>query len=491
MPAEFELLLRARFPLVWLDTPEEQRAIEVACRVARAMGDAVAGWSQTWGVHDLPGAPVAGPHTDPHAVLAHIRKGDRRTTWVLRDMGPLLRDNPALERALRDTVHHCRDRGSVLVAVANGAKVPASLAGEAAVHRLGLPEQGDHEALLRQVARELELPVADADAERLARACLGLTLEQAENTWARVRARGGRFTAADLPQVTAEKARIIRGSGYLEYIEPEGLDAVGGLGALKAWVRRRAVGFTPAARAIGLPWPRGMLLVGVQGCGKSLSAKAVAGDWGQPLLRMDVGALMEGLVGASERNLRDALALAERAAPCVLWVDEIEKGFGGVDGANDGGTMRRMFGTMLTWMQEKQSPVFLLATANDIEGLPAEMLRKGRFDEIFFVDLPDDSEREQILRIHLDARAGASRDAGLLGRVDLARLVAASAGYSGAEIAAAVVEGAFAALAQQRPLDGGQVAAALVASPPLSRTRAESIERLREWARGRAREARA
>jgi hypothetical protein len=491
VPAEFELLLRARFPLIWLDTPEEQRAVELACRVGRSMGDTVAAWSATWGVHEVPGAPVGGPHTDPTAFLAHVRKSERRCTWLLRDIGHLVRDNPTLERALRDTAHCARERGTVLVALGNGCRVPASLHGEAAVHRLALPEQSDHEALLRQVAKELDLRVADADVERLARACLGLTLEQAENTWARIRARGGRFTLADLPQVTAEKARIIRGSGFLEYMEPERLDAVGGLAGLKTWVRRRAVGFTPSARDLGLPWPRGMLLVGVQGCGKSLSAKAVAGEWSQPLLRMDVGALMEGYVGASERNLRTALALAERAAPCVLWVDEIEKGCGGVDGANDGGTTRRMFGSMLTWMQERESPVFLLATANDIEGLPSEMLRKGRFDEIFFVDLPDAAEREQIFRIHLGARATRARDPELAQRVDLRALVAASDGYSGAEIAAAVVEGAFAALASSEPLDGRHVGAALGASPPLSRTRAESIDRLREWARGRAREARA
>jgi SpoVK/Ycf46/Vps4 family AAA+-type ATPase len=325
-------------------------------------------------------------------------------------------------------------------------------------------------------------------ARTLATACLGLTLEQAENIWARVRAAGGRYTAADAGQLIAEKARIVRGSGYLEFVRAAGLEDVGGLDALKAWMRQRSLGFSPEARAQGLPWPRGALLVGVQGCGKSLSAKAVAGLWGQPLLRLDVGALMEGLVGASERNLRHALDLAGRIAPCVLWIDEIEKGFRGLEHSTDGGTIARMFGTMLTWMQEKDQPVFVLATANQIDVLPPEMLRKGRFDEIFFVDLPDAVQRAEIWRIHLGYRARHG-DALLLDRLDLVALAAASDGYSGAEIAAAVVEGAFAALAGHEPLDGRHLLAALSASPPLSRTRVEEIDRLRAWAQGRARRA--
>ncbi|RME22124.1 MAG: AAA family ATPase, partial [Deltaproteobacteria bacterium] len=273
----------------------------------------------------------------------------------------------------------------------------------------------------------------------------------------------------------------------LEFVAPVRLADVGGLDGLKRWLRQRSLGFSDAARRVGLPWPRGVLLVGVQGCGKSLVAKAVAGDWHQPLLRMDVGALMEGLVGASERNLRAALNLAERIAPCVLWVDEIEKAFSGLDAGTDGGTIMRMFGTLLTWMQEKDSPVFVLATANEVHGLPPEFMRKGRFDEIFFVDLPDAAQRRQIWQVHLDARSVAADDPGLLSRVDLDRLVELSEGYSGAEIAAAVVEGAFDALAEGVELTSRQLAVALSASPPLSRTRAEAIEQLRAWARGRTR----
>ncbi|NOY25960.1 MAG: AAA family ATPase, partial [Oligoflexia bacterium] len=397
--------------------------------------------------------------------------------------------NVAVSRALRDTAQVAKEHGSVLLCVGNQDRVPTLLQGDAAVHRLALPEAADHGVQLSEVARQLKLPLDPADRAQLAQACLGLTLEQSENIWARVRAAGGRFTAADVDQVLAEKARLVRASGYLDLVESASLDQVGGLDALKRWLRQRHLGFSAQAREIGLPWPRGVLLVGVQGCGKSLIARAVAGEWQQPLLRMDVGGLMEGLVGASERNLRSALQLAERIAPCVLWVDEIEKAFSGLSSGTDGGTIMRMFGTMLTWMQEKDSPVFVLATANEIDGLPPEFMRKGRFDEIFFVDLPDDRQRREIWQVHLGQRAAAADDPQLLDRVDLDGLVALSAGYSGAEIAAAVIAGAFEALATEQPLSGAQLAVALSDSPPLSRTRDQAISRLREWAKGRTRRA--
>jgi len=492
MPHELHLLLRARYPLIWLDTSEEERAISFICGAARMGGDPVAGWSQTWGLHDLPGEPKKGPHTDPLRILEFIRAEKRRTLWVLKDIGALLGPhggNSALVRALRDTRRVVREIGSVLLCVGNGHPLPPDLAGEATVHRLAPPDRAEHEEKLKEIAADLKVRISPEALHALSTASLGLTLEQAENIWARIRALGGRFTEKDVTHVISEKSRIVRGSGFLEFIPPAGIDDVGGLTALKVWLKQRAMGFSPRAREAGLPWPRGLLLVGVQGCGKSLTAKAVAGLWNQPLLRMDVGALMEGLVGASERNLRIALELAERISPCVLWVDEIEKGFQGLDHSMDGGTISRMFGTLLTWMQEKTSPVFLLATANQIGSLPPEMLRKGRFDEIFFVDLPDEAQRRDIWRIHLDYRARAGKDPGLFDRLDLGGLAAASEGYSGAEIAAATVEGAFAALAADEPLSGVPILAALSASPPLSRTRREEITALRAWAEGRARSA--
>ena len=491
MPSELRLLLQARYPLVWLVTSEESRAVDIACRVARKLGDPVTSWSSTWGLHEPMGTPTRGGARDPLEMLEAIRKDEKRTLWILKDLPAVLHAShmPALTRALRDTAAIAKECGSTLLCIGNNPDLPPELEGDASIHRLALPEQDEHESQLRHVARQLKLYVSDDAARELSRACLGLTLEQGENIWARVRAVGGRFTLEDVEQVLAEKRRIVRSTGFLEFVPPVNIDQVGGLEGLKRWLSRRAMGFSDEAREIGLPWPRGALLVGVQGCGKSLIAKAIAGSWRQPLLRMDVGALMEGLVGASENNLRRALDLAGRVAPCVLWVDEIEKAFSGMSAGTDGGTVMRMFGTLLTWMQEKESPVFVVATANDVEGLPPEFLRKGRFDEVFFVDLPDPVQRQAIWEVHLGVRAKRARDAQLLQRVDLASLVTLSDGYSGAEIAAAVVEGAFEALAEGVPLDGAHLAQALSSSPPLSKTRAESINRLRTWAVGRTRSA--
>lgn len=488
MPTELALLLRARYPLIWLDTPEEDRAVNVISEVARRMGDSATGWSHILGIHDLPGLAKPGSHTDPLAALKFVRDQERQV-WIFKDLGPLCHgaEGPLVTRAIRETLRHCKEKGSVLVVLGHRSEPPPSLAGEAALTFLRLPDRAEHLTLLQKIAVDLRRKLDDPAADELAGACVGLTLEQAENVWARVHASGGRFTLDDIRTVLAEKARMVRGSGVLEFIEPQSLDDIGGLDALKAWVSQRAIGFTPRAREIGLPWPRGLLLVGVQGCGKSLAAKAVAGTWHQPLLRMDVGALMGSLLGQSEGNLRQALRIAERVAPCVLWIDELEKAFGGIQGSLDGGAALRMFGTLLTWLQEKTDPVFVVATSNDISQLPPELLRKGRFDETFFVDLPDVRERQAIWTVHLALRGRLSRDPLLLERIDIAALAAGSEGFSGAEIAAAVIEAAFRALAQDRPLDGVMLLDAITSSPPLSRQRATEIQRLREWARGRAR----
>jgi len=495
MPADLDLLLRARYPLIWLDTPEEARAVELICRSARKMGETVVGWCWTYGIHDLPGTPKKGSHDKPDHALSFLLGQERRAVWVFKDLGSFLTASgggtsaPDLVRTLRDCVQKAKALGSVIVVVGHDPPLPRELAGEATRHHLALPEQAEHVSLLQRVAADVGQHVEPRSAGELASACLGLTLEQAENVWARVRALGGRFTVEDAPAVLAEKARIVRESGYLEFVPARKIAEVGGLVDLKRWVGQRRLALSDQARGLGLPFPRGAMLVGVQGCGKSLTAKAVAGLWGQPLLRMDVGALMAGFVGESERNLRAALELAERASPCVLWIDEVEKAFTGYGTNNDGGAITRMLGTMLTWMQEKEKPVFVVATANQIDSLPPEMLRKGRFDEVFFVDLPEGMERAEIWGIHLGARAAAAGDTELLQRVDVAELTRLSDGYSGAEIAAAVVEGAFAALAEGERLATRHVAAALSASPPLSKTRAEELDALRRWAQGRARKA--
>jgi len=294
----------------------------------------------------------------------------------------------------------------------------------------------------------------------------------------------GRLDSGAVPLVNREKERVIRQSQVLEYYEPDATtDDVGGLDNLKNWLERRNLAFGGEARALGLDPPNGVLLLGVQGCGKSLVAKAIAKTWKFPLLRFDMGKVFGGFVGQSEFNMRSALQIAEALAPCVLWIDEIEKGLAGMGSSDqlDSGVTARVVGTLLTWMQEKREPVFVVATANRIEMLPPELLRKGRFDEIFFVDLPTASVREEILKIHLRKK---KRDPG---EFDLPALAGLSAGYSGAELEEAIREGLIEAFADGHDLCTDDIAGALKATFPLSLTMGESIGQLREWARVRAR----
>jgi SpoVK/Ycf46/Vps4 family AAA+-type ATPase len=290
----------------------------------------------------------------------------------------------------------------------------------------------------------------------------------------------------DVNEVFAEKQQIIRKSGLLEYYSTdENFTSIGGLVVLKEWLEKRAVAFTTEARAFGLPAPKGILMLGVQGCGKSLCAKAVSTHWQLPLLRFDMGRMFGSLVGSSEENVRRAIAVAESVAPAILWVDEIDKAFAGSQGsgATDGGTTARVFGTFLTWLSEKTAPVFVVATANDISQLPPELLRKGRLDEIFFVDLPSQPEREEIFRIHI-AKKG--RDAA---QFDFAALAEASRDFSGAEIEEAINSALYDAFYKRQQLTTGDVLNALAQTVPLAKTMDEQINRLRSWAEGRARNA--
>ena len=276
-----------------------------------------------------------------------------------------------------------------------------------------LPEREDLNALLDKIIADVKqfaqvkIDLDDAGRERLLQAALGLTLGEAENVFAKIIVKDERLSGDDVIEVFAEKQQIIRKSGLLEYYTTEeGFANIGGLAVLKDWLDKRAAAFTKEARAFGLPAPKGILMLGVQGCGKSLCAKAVSNQWQLPLLRFDMGRMFGSLVGSSEENVRRAIAVAESVAPAILWVDEIDKAFAGSQGsgATDGGTTARVFGTFLTWLSEKTAPVFVVATANDISQLPPELLRKGRLDEIFFVDLPSQEERKDIFRIHLNRR---------------------------------------------------------------------------------------
>src|SRR5258707_553759 len=369
-------------------------------------------------------------------------------------------------------------------------EIPTELDKEITVLNYPLPTRDDLSDLLDKIIADVKqfaqviIDLDDAGRERLLQAALGLTLGEAENVFAKIIVKDERLSGEDVNEVFAEKQQIIRKSGLLEYYaSSESFANVGGLGVLKEWLDKRAIAFTKEARAFGLPAPKGILMLGVQGCGKSLCAKAVSNQWQLPLLRFDMGRMFGSLVGSSEENVRRAIAVAESVAPAIFWVDEIDKAFAGsqVSGATDGGTTARVFGTFLTWLSEKNAPVFVVATANDISQLPPELLRKGRFDEIFFVDLPIVEERAEVFQIHLDKRG---RDSA---QFELDALAEASRDFSGSEIEEAINSALYDAFYAKTELTNAHVLAALSQTVPLARTMDEQIGRLRRWAEGRAR----
>jgi hypothetical protein len=405
---------------------------------------------------------------------------------VALDLCGHLKDERIL-RLLRDLLARYRNNGYHLILIDYRDELPPVIVADAARMEVSLPDERELDALIRDTLRRLDREKhVDVEITRrglmtVIRNLRGLTRRQAEQIITEVVLDDRRFDESDINHVLAAKRRALHQGGLLEYVEtPVSLDEIGGLRRLKTWLAQRNGAFDPKADKFGIPTPRGVLMLGVQGAGKSLCAKAIATGWQRPLLRMDVGALYDRYIGESERRLRDALAQAEKMAPIVLWIDEIEKAFASAASrSTDGGLSQRMFGSLLTWMQEHSAPVFLVATANDIEALPPELLRKGRFDEIFFVDLPVADAREQIASIHL-ARRG--RDPKTF---DLAAIAAASEGYSGAEIEQAIVAALHEAYAGKRELGTEIVVAALRSSPPLSVTMAERVAALRKWAKHR------
>jgi SpoVK/Ycf46/Vps4 family AAA+-type ATPase len=367
-------------------------------------------------------------------------------------------------------------------------QVPIELEKEVVVLDFQLPDMAElNKVLTAHQEQNRGRRLTTEARERLLRAALGLTKDEAEKVYRKAQVTTGQLTENEVNIVLSEKKQLIRRNGILEYLEEdETIDAVGGLEELKTWLTQRSNAFTERAREYGLPQPKGMLILGVPGCGKSLIAKTTSRLWGLPILRLDMGRVYDGsMVGRSEANLRNALKTAESISPTILFIDELDKSFAGSGGSgdSDGGTSNRIFGSFLTWMQEKKSPVFVMATANRVERLPGEFLRKGRFDEIFFVDLPTPEERQDIFGIHLTKRR---ED---IARFDLGQLAKMSDGFSGAEIEQAVVAAMYEAFAQDREFTQLDIIAALKSTLPLSRTMQEQVTALRDWARQRARPA--
>jgi SpoVK/Ycf46/Vps4 family AAA+-type ATPase len=364
--------------------------------------------------------------------------------------------------------------------------LPPELEKDIQVLEMPLPSVDDLKKIMQQAKQRYDIDDRDyQESPNLLEAALGLSTSEAQLAFSKAALEFKRLTDSEIPSIVKEKEQVIRKSGHLEYFHPKStLDDIGGLDNLKSWLRRRREAFTPDAREFGLETPRGVLLLGLPGTGKSLAAKAVASAWQLPLLRLDMGKIYGGIVGQSEANMRSALQMAEALSPSILWVDEIEKGLSGMQssGSTDGGTTARVLGSFLTWMQEKEKPVFVVATANHIAQLPPELLRKGRVDEIFFVDLPVQEDRREIISIHLKRRDRLD-DFSL---DDLEELALASKGFTGAELEEAVKEGMFLAFDEGHQLNKADILSAIEATTPLSQTMEEMISTTRKWAKGRA-----
>jgi len=491
MLEELQNLIQAQYPLIYLVTPEEERAEQAIEAIAD--GDAqqrrIYVWTVTRGMIERGQQRSASQHNtvSPEAAIEWTVRQQEAGIYIFKDLHPFI-DSPATTRWLRDAIASFKGTNKCIVLMSPVQQIPVELEKEAVVLDYPLPNLSELNQVLSRQLEATQSPSPSTEVrEKLLKAALGLTLDEAEKVFRKAYVQAGQFTADEVDVIHSEKKQLIRRSGILEYIEEDNsIDAVGGIEELKRWLQQRADAFSERAREYGLPQPQGMLILGVPGCGKSLIAKTTARLWGLPLLRMDMGRVYDGsMVGRSEANLRNALRTAESLSPVVLFIDELDKAFSGGSGSadSDGGTSGRIFGSFLTWMQEKTSPVFVMATANRVERLPGEFLRKGRFDEIFFVDLPGAEERQQILRIHLQKRRSD------ISRFDLEQLANVSEGFSGAELEQAIVAAMYEAFAQDREFTQLDVIAAIKSTLPLSQTMTEQVTALREWARQRARPA--
>src|SRR3954469_30290 len=495
---EVETLIRARYPILYVISSEEIRVLKVITEIAQKRQKKAFEWSFSTGIVPAGTSIQSQKHRnaatkDPLVALDQVIEQVEPAIFIFKDFHPFLtKNNFAVVRKLKEIALHLKNSFKTIVLVAPVMEIPTELDKEMTVLNFPLPSRDDLSELLDKIIEDVKqfkqviIDLDDTGRERLLQAALGLTLGEAENVFAKIIVKDERLSGDDVNEVFAEKQQIIRKSGLLEYYATsESFANVGGMAVLKDWLDKRSLAFSAEARAFGLPPPKGILMLGVQGCGKSLCAKAVSTQWQLPLLRFDMGRMFGSLVGSSEENVRRAISVAESVAPAILWVDEIDKAFAGSQGSgsSDGGTTARVFGTFLTWLSEKTAPVFVVATANDISQLPPELLRKGRLDEIFFVDLPSEEERGDVFRIHLLKR---QRDPE---RFDLPTLVANSASFSGAEVEEAIISGLYDAFYAGQELTTEHILTVLSQTVPLARTMAEQIQSLRTWAEGRARDA--
>ncbi|OLP19293.1 AAA family ATPase [Leptolyngbya sp. 'hensonii'] len=489
---QLDLMIRAKYSLIYIVSTEEDPVESLLHQVATLVSvprslllwDVVRGWQDN-------GADKG----SVMAALTRISKADPQipALFVLRDLHPYLHlhypqgdKHSAIVRELRNLARDLKQTRKTLILTSPILELPAELRDEVTVLDFQLPTIPEINQLLQQLIVPEKLKLSPLGREQLVKACQGLSRSRIERVLGKALADKQQVDESDIDSVLEEKRQAIRQTEILEFLRgQESLKQVGGLENLKQWVQMRRDAFTEEARRYGIPNPKGVLLVGIQGTGKSLSAKTIAHEWHLPLLRLDTGRLFGGIVGESESRVRQMIQVAEAMAPCVLWIDEIDKGFGNIAGGSDGdsGTSRRVFGTLITWMQEKTSPVFIVATANNVRILPAELLRKGRFDEIFFLNLPTAAERQEIFRVHLQRwRPNRLRD------FDLPLLADQTEDFSGAEIEQVIVDAMHRAFfdrsvtGQRRDFTSNDIVRAIEETVPLAAIARDQISGLKRWA---------
>ncbi|MEM1175925.1 MAG: AAA family ATPase [Pseudomonadota bacterium] len=485
-----ELHLAARCPLNYVVSWENDVVARDLKNVTDRLFEEAYTWSVTEGLNS-----IAEPSTEtrlqgPYEVLEAISASKSKAIYFLNDFHPYITDS-RVTRKLRDCYHALQAASACLVIVSPKVSIPLELEKEMSVFHYPLPDLQQIGNIYAQILRavkqnnSLKIELTDEEQEQLIQAGMGLTERELKNVFAKALVKDRKLDINDIDVILDEKRQIIEKNGFLEfYSTNENFGNVGGLRGFKSWIELRSRVLKDRKASARLPTPKGVLITGVPGTGKSLVAKAISSEWRWPLLRLDVGKLFGGIVGSSEHNIRETIAIAEAVAPAVLWVDEIEKGFVGVMSGGDSGASSRVFSTFLTWLQEKRSSIFLVATANNISALPPEFLRKGRFDETFFVDLPNADERTEIFRIHLARHSSAA-----FTLEDYDALVKQSDGFTGAEIEQVILSALYAALSEGEELSRQHIAAEIAATYPLSKTMKEQIDAMREWAQYRARSA--
>ncbi len=497
MAEKLKLMIQAGNPLISIETSDEQRALELVQKVSELVTRPVFHWSLTEGLSRRPQYENrSSPSQNPEIVLRTstaidvlklLLKEPEKGIYVFKDLAPHCKD-AHVHRLMRDLLGICEQNKMTLILV-DSTTLPDEISRFTVRYELGWPDAEELEQVVRETYQrirqesyvEINANLKHKEMDQLVQSLRGLSCAEAARVVASAIYDDYNLSAADLPKIIEGKRQLLSNAGCLESIAADfSSEDIGGLTNLKSWLKQRRGGFTRKAREFGLEPPRGVLMLGVPGCGKSLCAKVVAADWGMPLLRLDPGVLYQKFIGESESQLRQALRQAESMAPAILWIDEIEKAFASAGASSsDGGLSRRMFGTLLSWMQDHRHPIFIVATANDVSTLPPELMRKGRFDEVFFVDLPDEQAREQILSIHLSRRK-LKPD-----QFDLPRLAKLSRDFSGSELEQAVISALFTAYQSETSLNDGHIEAEMRKSRPLAILSREKVAQLRQWAEKR------